>query len=143
MIKLTLDENVSPRLCSAIWERGHDVVALRDRDMLEHTDPAVWAFSQEEFRAVVTKNAADFLKLAAAAEIHAGLVIVPGKLNRTGLAEFIGRMITYVREQLADGLTNIVVDTDDNGQLRHRELCKTPEAPANVVPTSESDDTSP
>lgn len=143
MIKLTLDECVSPRHCPAIWERGHDAVALRDRDMLEHSDPEVWTFSQEETRAVVTKNAADFLKLAAATEIHAGLVIVPGKLNRAGLAEFIGRMLTYVTEQLGDDLTNMVVETDDNGQLTHRELCKAPEAPTNVVPASEADDASP
>ena len=111
--------------------------------MLETNDPEVWAFSQEESRAVVTKNAADFLKLAAATEIHAGLIIVPGKLNRAGLAEFIGRMLTYVTEQLGDDLTNTVVYTDDHGALTHRELCKAPAPAAGVVPAAEPDDASP
>lgn len=142
MLKLTLDENISPRHTAEIWARGQDVVALRDRDMLEEGDPAIWAFSQAESRAVVTKNAADFLKLAAATELHAGLVIVPGKLNRAGLTEFLGRVLAYATERLGDDLTNTVVYIDDNGELTHRELCKTSEPSSDIVSATGSDDPS-
>lgn len=115
---------------------------VRDRALLRASDPEIWAFSFQESRTVVTKNAAHFLHLAECSEIHAGLIIVPGRLNREGLRAFIDQVLTYAMEKLSGDLINQVIYVDEDGTLKHKELCKAPASPAGSVPAEEPNDTS-
>ena len=93
MLKLLLDENISPSLIRALWDRGVDTIALRDRGLLNVADHIVWRLAQEEDRAVVTINYGDFRRLASRSGRHAGLVIVPSGRTRDGQLRMVANVI--------------------------------------------------
>ena len=74
--KLLLDENLSPRVAKALCVDGVDAVHVRDRGFLGATDAQVLELVYNEDRALVTANVADFVKLARARALHAGIVLV-------------------------------------------------------------------
>lgn len=76
MVRLLLDENLSPRVAIDLRQEGYDVVHLRERGRLGITDPQVLALAFDEDRVLVTANVADFRKLAAAREVHAGIALL-------------------------------------------------------------------
>jgi uncharacterized protein with PIN domain len=63
-VKLLLDENLSPRVAEILRRDGIDVCAVRDRGLLEATDPEVFYKAFDEDRIVVTANVGDFEELA-------------------------------------------------------------------------------
>lgn len=83
-MKLLLDEMISGEVAARLRARGHDVVAVvADRGMRGSTDAEVFAFAQQQERAVVTYNRIDFEPLARAqgeaGQTHCGLVIINAK----------------------------------------------------------------
>lgn len=79
-MRLLLDEHHDPEVAGRLRERGHDVVAVAEReDLRGQPDPDVFAAAIAEQRAVVTENARDFVPLAArsaAQDIrHYGVII--------------------------------------------------------------------
>jgi len=67
-VKLLLDEHYSPEIAEQLRRRGHDVVAVQERDDLRGAgDPELWDRAVAEARALVTENAADFMPLVRAA----------------------------------------------------------------------------
>ena len=92
-MKLLLDENRSPRVAVDLRTDGHDVVHLRERGRLGISDPEVLALAFAEDRVLVTANVADFRKLAAARELHAGIVLLlDGGLRRDERTEVLRRV---------------------------------------------------
>ncbi len=81
LVKLLLDENVSPAAAIALRADGLDVYHVRDRGLLGVTDHELLERAYAEDRIVVTSNVCDFEKLARARELHAGIVL----LERAGL----------------------------------------------------------
>ncbi len=72
VVKLLLDENVSPAVAitlSAAVE-GVDAAHVRDRGMTGATDLDVLEKAFEEDRILVTANVGDFEKLAKARDLH-------------------------------------------------------------------------
>ena len=83
-MKLLLDEMISGKVAERLRDRGHDVTAVvSDEGLRGSSDPVVFAIAQEQGRAVVTYNRADFEPIAGAhGEVnrtHCGLVIVNGR----------------------------------------------------------------
>lgn len=94
MVKLLLDENISPRVAIALRADGNDVVHLRERGRLGIPDPEVLELAFGEDRALVTANVGDFRKLAAARDLHAGIVLLlDGGLRRDEQLEVLRRVI--------------------------------------------------
>lgn len=94
MIKLLLDENISARVAVDLRREGHDVVHLRERGSLGISDAEVLELAFAEDRILVTANVADFRKLAAAREIHAGIILLlDGGLRRDEQLEVLRRII--------------------------------------------------
>lgn len=77
-----LDENVSPALAAWLWGKAHDAIHLRDRDMLQVQDYAVWQYACSQSRTVVTINACDFRRLAMNTAAHPGIVVIPSGYAR-------------------------------------------------------------
>jgi predicted nuclease of predicted toxin-antitoxin system len=76
-VKLLLDENLSPRVAEILRnEDGLDAVHIRDRGLLEATDPEVLERAYAEDRVLATKNVDDFVKLARARELHPGIILL-------------------------------------------------------------------
>ncbi len=108
MVKLLLDENLSPRVAIELRADGHDVAHLRERGRLGIADAQVLELAFREDRMLVTANVGDFRKLAAAREVHAGIVLLlDGGLRRD--------------EQL-EVLRRVILTLEANGELVNRAL---------------------
>lgn len=94
MHRLLLDENLSPWVGLQLQERGHDVVHVRDRGLLGEPDHVVIERAFDEERVLITANVGDFVKLALARELHAGLVLLEdGALRRDEQLELLLRVL--------------------------------------------------
>lgn len=125
MAKLLLDENLSPRAAIELRGDGHDVVHLRERGRLGISDPEVLELAFAEDRVLVTANVGDFRKLAAACELHAGIVaILDGGLRRDEQREVLRRVIVAL--EAGDDLVNRVLTVALDGGFCIEELPTTP-----------------
>jgi len=115
-VKLLLDENLSPAAAVALAADGIDGCHVRDRGILGASDHDVLERAYQEDRVLVTSNVDDFVKLAAARAIHAGIVLV----ERGGLLR--DEQIALVREVaavLADhgAMINELLRVDEEGSM--------------------------
>ncbi len=63
-MRLLLDEMFPPAVARALREQGHDVVAVLEvTDLVGASDVELFSWAQQERRAIVTENVADFLAL--------------------------------------------------------------------------------
>ncbi len=100
MIRLLLDENLSPGVARILREEGRDVVHVRDRGLLGVSDAEVLERGFAEDRVLVTANVADFRKLAQSRELHAGIVfVVDGGLLRDEQLEVLRRVIEAIEQE--------------------------------------------
>ncbi len=117
-MKLLLDEMYPPAIAEQLASRGHDVEAVARRSELRAlSDAEIFATAQDERRALVTENIADFLPLVDGEEArgrpHRGLVLVnPAKYPRGG-RRTIGKMVTALDHLLS------VNPGDKPNSLRH------------------------
>lgn len=79
-MRLLLDEMFDPEVAVQLRGRGHEVVAVKERDDLERLpDPELFRAAQAERRAVVTENIPDFIRLDRAyrqeGAIHHGVIL--------------------------------------------------------------------
>ena len=76
-IRLLLDEDVSPKVAERLQKDDHvDAIHVRDRARLGDSDRQVLAFAFREDRILVTANVRDFVRLARATDLHAGIVLL-------------------------------------------------------------------
>lgn len=121
-VKLLLDENLSPAVALALKKQGLDVVHIRDRGMLGTTDPEVFDKAFAEDRILVTLNVGDFVKLASARELHAGVVLIeqPG-LTRDEQLAVIQNAIKFIGNE---DMANRVVWVNDDGTMEFEDIPK-------------------
>lgn len=104
-MRLLLDEMFPPAVAEALRARGHDAVAVVEREGLPGTqDPELFELAQLERRAIVTENVSDFVRLdrawREAGREHYGLVLA---LKRTGTGErIVGRLVRQLDRLLAE-----------------------------------------
>ncbi len=116
-VKLLRDENLSPAAAVALAADGVDACHVRDRGILGATDHEVLDRAFLEDRILVTSNVDDFVKLAHAREIHAGIVLI----ERVGLLrdeqiELIREIATKLAEHGA--MINELLHVDAHGAMR-------------------------
>jgi len=98
-LKLLIDEMYQPSIAEQLRDRGQDVQAVTERPELRAlADTDIFALAQQQQRAVVIENVADFSIIASGydqrGQAHHGLVLVaPGSYPR-GRRGTIGRMVT-------------------------------------------------
>lgn len=115
MVKLLLDENISPRAAIDLRADGHDVVHLRERGRLGIADPEVLELAFGEDRVLVTANVGDFRKLAAARDLHAGIILLlDGGLRRDEQLEVL-RRVTVALEADCDLVNRALTVALDGG----------------------------
>jgi hypothetical protein len=106
-LKLLIDEMYPPSIAGQLRDRGHEVQAVTGRPELRAlADSDIFALAQQEQRAVVTENIADFSVIASdydqRGQAHHGLVlVVPGSYPR-GRRGTIGRMVTELDRVLGE-----------------------------------------
>ena len=118
-MKLWIDECLSPALVGQAHNRGYEATCTRDRDQLGLPDDELIVLAVDEGFAFVTNNdAADSRGLCAAAELHAGLVVLP-QGRRDDQRRWLDRAVDHIErraaesgEPSADWLLNRVVEVD-------------------------------
>ena len=106
-MRLLLDEMHPPIIAEELRRRGYEAVAVAAMPELRMlADPDIFAAAQEERRAVVTENIADFLRIADSHDQtgreHHGLVLIdPGRYPR-GSPGTIGRLVKALDALLAE-----------------------------------------
>jgi predicted nuclease of predicted toxin-antitoxin system len=104
-LRLLLDEMDPSAVAEQLRHRGYDVSAVTERsDLRSLDDPALFGLAQQERRAIVTENIADFIPLADAADQrgqrHQGLILIdPAKFPR-GNQWTIGRLVAELEAVL-------------------------------------------
>ena len=101
--RLYLDEDILPELARVLRARGEDVVSAHDVGKLGISDGDQLAYATELDRAIVTSNAADFIRLAgewfSLGRPHAGIVVSYRQISRPELGDAIRatlRLLTAV-----------------------------------------------
>jgi predicted nuclease of predicted toxin-antitoxin system len=104
-MKFIIDEDLSPRVARYLCQEFcFDAIAVRDRGLLGATDPEVLEYAFKEDRILVTANIRDFEKLAAAVEIHAGIVLMQdGDLLAAEQIELIDTVVRVLQAEIATG----------------------------------------
>ncbi len=106
-LRLLLDEMYPQAIAEQLRRGNHDVDAVTERGELRTLpDQEIFATAQQEQRAVVTENVADFARIAdehdRRGHPHYGLILVdPGKYQR-GDPRTIGRMVTALGKLLGE-----------------------------------------
>jgi predicted nuclease of predicted toxin-antitoxin system len=125
-MKFIIDEDLSPRVARYLCQEFcFDAIAVRDRGLLGATDPEVLEYAFNEDRILVTANVRDFEKLAAAIEIHAGIILIQeGDLLATEQIELMTRAVQVLQAENAIGkdLTNRVLYISISGTAKFEDL---------------------
>jgi predicted nuclease of predicted toxin-antitoxin system len=103
-LRLLLDEHFSPEIARQLRARGHDVIAVGERDDLRgRSDRVHFASLPDQQRAIVTRDLGDFRPLLAQALRSGtqtyGLVCVPRRFSLSRKA--IGRLVRALDALLA------------------------------------------
>jgi predicted nuclease of predicted toxin-antitoxin system len=104
-MKFIIDEDLSPRVARYLCQEFcFDAIAIRDRGLLGATDPEVLEYAFKEDRILVTANIRDFEKLAGAAEINAGIVLMlDGDLRAAEQIELMVEVVRVLQVEIAAG----------------------------------------
>jgi predicted nuclease of predicted toxin-antitoxin system len=96
-VRLLLDEMLSPRISRILREKGHDVIAICEREQWNSlSDDEVINLARTERRGIVTNNLRDFRSRALQATLpggpgHFGMVFIPTQYRLS--KKDIGRLI--------------------------------------------------
>ncbi len=95
-MRLLLDEHFSPEIARQLRDRGHDVIAARERVGGGRSDRDLLAIAILERRAIVTENVGDFAELHRAAittgTAHFGIIFTSSR-QFPRIRRAIGRMV--------------------------------------------------
>jgi predicted nuclease of predicted toxin-antitoxin system len=123
VIRLLLDENISPALIGRLGEQDVYAVAVPHVGLAGQPDHEIWNYALEHDFAVVTINARDFIRLLDV-EIHPGLIVVrEGGLTREEQWAHILPLIEHIKKS-GDGdfLVNKLVEVLAPGRWEVREI---------------------
>jgi predicted nuclease of predicted toxin-antitoxin system len=125
-MKFIIDEDISPRVARYLCQEFcFDAIAVRDRGLLGATDREVLDYAFKEDRILVTANIRDFEKLASAAELHAGIVLMlDGDLRAAEQIEVISTVVRAIQSEIDIGkdLVNRVLYISIDGTARFENL---------------------
>ena len=98
MIRILLDEHVSPSLVGKLGDKGVLAVAAAHVGLSGEPDAKIWNYAFENDFVVVTGNARDFIRLLNV-EVHPGLIVLrEGGLTRDEQWDRIRPVIEHVLE---------------------------------------------
>ena len=109
MIRILIDECLSPELVALLYARGYEAAHVNILGFSGYRDRALIPFIQNEDWTFVTNNRRDFLALYRNLEIHAGLLII---LDANTTAKQVSAMTAAVDaiEARGDDMVNQLVE---------------------------------
>jgi predicted nuclease of predicted toxin-antitoxin system len=131
---MIIDECMSPRIVPLLCQEGHDVIHVRDRNMLQAPDHVVWRFAINENRTVCTVNGTDFKKLAAKTADHPGVLVIPNGHNPNSQFTLLKGAIDWVSNANAvTGFNNRYIEVGSTGEILLAEMIFLATAPASAI----------
>ena len=123
MIRLLLDEHISPSLVGKLGDKGVFAVAAVHVGLSGEPDEQIMNYALENDLVVVTSNARDFIRLLNV-EVHPGLIVLrESGLTRDEQWERIRPVIEQVMESSDDNfLVNKLVEISDVDKWEIREI---------------------
>jgi predicted nuclease of predicted toxin-antitoxin system len=123
LIRVLLDEHVSPSLVGKLGDTGVFAVAAAHVGLSGKSDEQIWKYALRNDFVVVTSNARDFIRLLKV-EVHPGLIVLrESGLTREEQWERIGPVIEHVAESGDDNfLVNKLVEVFDVDEWEIREI---------------------
>ena len=136
MLKLVLDEMISPSLVPLLWEQNVDNYSIRDRSKLRISDHRLFALANEEGRVVATINRADFERLARQAETHCGLLVIPSGGTREMQYDYLMRAVDIAKAEnvVLPNMKDRVFYVPEDGDVRIEIVKKLAAATVVVFP---------
>jgi predicted nuclease of predicted toxin-antitoxin system len=125
LIRLLLDEHVSPSLVGKLGNMGVFALAAAHVGLSGESDKQIWNYALENDFVVVTSNARDFIRLLNV-EVHPGLIVLrESGLTRDEQWERIRPVIDHILESSDDNfLVNRLVEISDVDDWEIREIPK-------------------
>ena len=125
MIRILLDEHVSPSLVGKLGDKGVFAVAAAHVGLSGKRDEQIWNYALENDSVVVTSNARDFIRLLNV-EVHPGLIILrESGLTRDEQWDRIRPVIDHILESRDDNcLVNKLVEISGPAEWEIREIPK-------------------
>ena len=125
MIRILLDEHVSPSLVGKLGDKSVFAVAAAHVGLSGKRDEQIWNYALENDSVVVTSNARDFMRLLNV-EVHPGLIILrESGLTRDEQWDRIRPVIDHILESGDDNcLVNKLVEISGPGEWEIREIPK-------------------
>ena len=126
MIRILLDEHVSPSLVGKLGDKGVLAVAAAHVGLSGEPDATIWNYAFEHDYVVVTGNARDFIRLLDV-EVHPGLIVLrEGGLTRDEQWDRMRPVIEHVLESCDDNfLVSKLVEISDVDEWEIREKADT------------------
>ena len=104
-IRLYLDEDTMDKaLVSALRARGLDLLTAHEADMIERQDEDHLAFAAREARVLYSFNVADYCRLQAQGQSHAGLILA--QQQRYPVGDQMRRLLRLVAAKSAEEMQN-------------------------------------
>ena len=125
MIRILLDEHVSPSLVGKLGDKGIFAVAATHVGLSGKPDAKIWNYAFQNDFVVVTGNARDFIRLLNV-EVHPGLIVLrEGGLSRDEQWDRLRPVIEHVLESTDDNfLVNKLVEISGVDEWEIREIPK-------------------
>lgn len=106
-MKLLLDEMWTHVIAEQLRRRGHDVVAVVERDDLAgKSDDVIFRTAQQELRVLVTDNEDDFCPIVAdelsRGRTHVGIILTTNRRYSRHSPAIIGRMVNALIKLLEE-----------------------------------------
>lgn len=129
MIRLLLDEHISPSLVGKLGDKGIFAVAAAHVGLSGETDAKIWKYALENDFAVVTSNLRDFIRLLNV-DVHPGLMVLrEGGLTRGEQWDRVRPVLDLILKSSDDNfLINKVVEISGQDEWEIREIPK-PQSP--------------
>jgi predicted nuclease of predicted toxin-antitoxin system len=123
LIRILLDEHVSPSLVGKLGDKGVFAVAAAHVGLSGETDAKIWKYALENDFVVVTSNARDFIRLLNV-DVHPGLIVLrEAGLTRDEQWDRIRPAIDLILESSDDNLLiNKVVEISGQDEWEFREI---------------------
>jgi predicted nuclease of predicted toxin-antitoxin system len=123
VIRLLLDENISPALVRRLADIGVYAQSVPHVGLAGRADREIWNYALDHDFAVVTTNAQDFIELLNV-DVHPGLIVFrESGLSRTEQWDRIRPVIEHVKDSAdPDFLLNKLIEVTGVGQFEVRDI---------------------
>lgn len=121
-LRFLIDQDVSPTHVARLAAIGFFAEHVAYIGMSGRPDSELLAFAYEQSSIIITKNVADFIRLAQTATMHPGMILLrDGALPRLGEWAWIEPAIRHLQESKLDPI-NKVVDVTGPGTFEVRDI---------------------